>query len=163
MIWVTSYLSLGSNVGRRKKNLFQALEYLKKHPGIITKKVSSFYAASAIGPKQRSFYNCATLIKTSLKPMELLRSLKTIEKKMKRRKTIHWGPRIIDLDIVSYGTKKMRSRYLTLPHKEFHKRKFVLEPLKEINPKLKLPGFKKTVTQILHELTDDSQRVKLVL
>jgi 2-amino-4-hydroxy-6-hydroxymethyldihydropteridine diphosphokinase len=162
MKWTKVYLGLGSNVGAPRKNLEKAIDYLKKNIQIKVRKVSPFYQTSPLGPKQKAFLNGAILIETLLEPLELLADLKTIEHQMKRKPTIRWGPRIIDLDILSYGKLKMRSKKLTLPHPQLHKRRFVLEPLKKLNAQLKPAGFKKTISQLLRELTDPSQKVRLV-
>ena len=101
----TIYLSLGSNIGNRKRNLEKALTELEKND-IKKIKISSFYETEPVGPKQRNFYNVVGKFKTNLKPQELLKVLKQIEKKLGRIKTYHWGPRVIDIDILSYHTYK---------------------------------------------------------
>ena len=92
------YLSLGSNIGDRRKNIENALEEMDFY-NIKKIKISSFYETEPVGPKQRNFYNIAGKFKTSLEPLELLAVLKAIEKKLGRKKTFRWGPRIIDIDI----------------------------------------------------------------
>lgn len=161
--WKNVYLGLGSNEGNRRRNLLHALGFLKKNQNIAVKKVSSIYESSPVGLKQRNFLNNALFLKTTLSPFHFFDAIKNIEKKMGRKKTVRWGPRIIDLDIIAYGKKRICSEKLIIPHQEFHRRKFVLLPLSEIAPRLKVTGFKKTVSEILSELTDHQQRVKLFL
>ena len=160
---IIGYLSIGSNLGDRKKNLSLALGLIKKYGSINLPKLSSFYETSPLGPKQRKFLNAAVQIKTDLSAIQLLKKLQSIEKRMSRKKTIRWGPRIIDLDIIFYGKKKIRTKDLTIPHPRFHERRFVLEPLKDIAPRFKPPGFNKTIAQMARELklTDPTQKVRL--
>lgn len=162
MKWTTVYIGLGSNVGDRQKNLFHAIELLIKNNRIRIEKSSSMYETSPVGTKQRNFFNAVIKIRTGLSPHSLLTFLKKIEKKLKREKTFCKGPRTIDLDLIFYGRRKMCSRILTIPHPGFQKRKFVLQPLCEIAPRLKPIGSRKTVSQLLVELTDPKQKVKLI-
>jgi 2-amino-4-hydroxy-6-hydroxymethyldihydropteridine diphosphokinase len=127
----TIYLSLGSNIGNRKKNLEKALIELSKN-NIKEIKISSFYETEPVGPKQRNFYNIAGKFKTNLNPQELLKAVKQIEEKLGRTKTYHWGPRVIDIDILFYGKQIIKSKNLVIPHKEIINRAFVLVPMNEI-------------------------------
>ena len=103
----TIYLSLGSNIGNRKKNLEKAVAELNKN-NIKEIKISSLYETEPVGPKQRNFYNIAGKFKTNLNPQELLKVLKQTEQKLGRTKTYHWGPRVIDIDILQ-GKIKLES------------------------------------------------------
>ncbi len=144
---IVIYLSLGSNIGNRRKNLELAVKELgKKNIKLI--KLSSLYETEPIGPKQRKFYNVAGKFTTNFKSQELLEVIKNIEKNLGRKKTYHWGPRIIDIDILFYGTQIIKKENLTIPHKEIQNREFVLIPLKEISPKFIHPVYKKTITTL---------------
>lgn len=160
--WIESYVVLGSNVGNRKRNLLRAGRLLRKNREVRIKKSASIYETSSLRPGQRNYFNTALKIQTTLSPFQLLNVLKSIEKKMKRKKTVRWGPRNIDLDLIFYGKRKLTSRALTVPHPEFHKRKFVLAPLSEIGSSLMPVGFKKTVSELFLKLTDPQQKVRLV-
>lgn len=160
--WISAYLSLGSNLGKRKRNLSRAKQFLRENRKIRIQKSAALYETSPIGQRQRKFLNTALKIETDLSPFQLLSALKKIEEKMGRKKTKRWGPRIVDLDIIFYGQHKIRSRRLTIPHPEFQKRKFVLQPLSEIAPRFKPPGIPKTVSSLLLELTESKQKVKLI-
>ena len=127
------YLSLGSNIGNRKKNIEKALVQLEKN-SIKKIKLSSFYETEPVGPVQRNFYNIAGKFKTELTPFDLLKKIKEIESLLGRKKTYRWGPRVIDIDILFYGKKIIKTENLIIPHKEICKRLFVLIPLNEIAP-----------------------------
>ena len=140
----TIYLSLGSNIGNRKRNLRKALEELKKQD-IKEIKVSSLYETEPVGPEQRNFYNIAGKFKTSLQPRELLKVLKNIEEKLGREKTFRWGPRVIDIDILFYGKQVKKKKNLIIPHKEIINRAFVLVPMAEISANYIHPVYKKAI------------------
>ena len=130
---VVCYLGIGSNLGNRRKNIKKALDYLAKTKGIKIEKTSRIYETEPVGgPAQRKFLNAAIKIKTSLTPQLFLKIIKKIEKDLGRRKTVRFGPREIDLDILLYGNKIIKRRDLTIPHPRMFEREFVLKPLREI-------------------------------
>ena len=151
----TIYLSLGSNIGNRKRNLQKALAELEKKD-IKKLKVSSLYETSPVGPKQRNFYNIAGKFKTCLPPQELLKVLKSIEEKLGREKTFRWGPRVIDIDILFYGKQTIKTKNLIIPHKEIVNRAFVLIPMTEISAKYIHPVYKKTIKTLNNYLQSNS-------
>ena len=126
-------IALGSNIGNPKENLDLALALLKEATDV--KKVSSYYITKPVGyEEQPDFVNAVCIIETELPAMELLNMLHGIEKAMGRERTVKWGPRTLDLDIIQYGSLLSKSEELTLPHPRAHERKFVLEPWHEIEP-----------------------------
>jgi len=126
-------IALGSNIGNPKENLDLALALLKEATDV--KKVSSYYITKPVGyEEQPDFVNAVCIIETELPAMELLNMLHGIEKAMGRERTVKWGPRTLDLDIIQYGSLLSKSEELTLPHPRAHERKFVLEPWHEIQP-----------------------------
>ncbi len=128
-----AYLSLGSNIGDRLKNLQGAVDALTLLPRTMVRDVSSVYETEPVGLKeQRSFYNIAVKIETSLSPRCLLGGCLGIEASMGRIRNIKNGPRIIDIDLILYDNEKYNDEELTLPHKEMNNRAFVLVPLTEI-------------------------------
>ena len=145
------YLSLGSNIGNRKKNLEKALTELDKS-NIKEIKISSFYETEPVGPKQRNFYNIAGKFKTNLKPQELLKTVKQIEEKLGRIKTYHWGPRLIVIDILFYGKQIVKTKNLIIPHKEIINRSFVLVPMNEIAPNFVHPANRKKIKTLEKQL-----------
>jgi len=132
----TVYLGLGSNLGNRKENIKQALKSLRANK-IQIKKLSSIIETDPVGgPPQGKFLNGVAKATTSLSPKKLLSTVKSIEKILGRKKGPKYGPRTIDIDILLYGQKQIKSSKLTIPHPEMFKRDFVMRPLKQIAPRL---------------------------
>lgn len=126
-------IALGSNIGEPTENLDLAIALLREATEVI--KVSSYYVTKPVGYEdQPDFVNAVCIIESELPAIELLNMLHGIEKAMGRERTIKWGPRTIDLDIIQYGSLLSNSPELTLPHPRAHERKFVLEPWLEIEP-----------------------------
>jgi 2-amino-4-hydroxy-6-hydroxymethyldihydropteridine diphosphokinase len=126
-------IALGSNIGNPKENLDLAIVLLREATDV--EKVSSYYITKPVGYEdQPDFVNAVCIINSELPAMELLNMLHGIEKSMGRERTIKWGPRTIDLDIIQYGSLLSKAEELMLPHPRAHERKFVLEPWLEIEP-----------------------------
>jgi 2-amino-4-hydroxy-6-hydroxymethyldihydropteridine diphosphokinase len=150
---VIAYIGIGSNVGDKAANCLQAIEYLAEAGRIID--VSSLYYTKPVGFKaQEDFINAAVALETDLPPAELLAVCHAIEERLGRRRTVRWGPRIIDLDILLYGDLVMNRPDLDIPHPLMAARKFVLAPLVEIAPDAVHPVLTKTTSQLLGELQD---------
>lgn len=133
--WERVHLSLGANVGDRVANLRVALDALEGMEPIRVVKVSNAYETEPVGfSDQAAFVNLAVEIETALPPLGLLNAVKDIERKLGRTPGVRWGPREIDIDVILWGSRVMDTEPLVLPHKEFRKRAFVLEPLAEIAP-----------------------------
>lgn len=144
---------MGSNLGDREKHLQDAITHIQKSGLISIVSISRFYDTEPQGNRdQPDFLNCVIKVLTALEPEELLVTLKEIEKKMGRTEAPHWGPRIIDLDILFYETLVVRNNGLRIPHPEVHKRWFVLKPMSDIEPDFEHPVLKKTIRQLLEEL-----------
>jgi 2-amino-4-hydroxy-6-hydroxymethyldihydropteridine diphosphokinase len=119
---------------------------------------SSWYLTEPVGLEDPEwFINGVVLLETSLAPETLMQRLLDIETALGRERTVKWGPRIIDLDLLSYDQIIMVSPLLTLPHPFLEKRRFVLEPLAEIGPNYIHPVLKKTMVQLKNELTAQGQ------
>ena len=135
------YIALGSNIGDREASLREAIKFLKNHSSIKISKISSLYESEPVGPvKQGNFYNMVVEIETELTPENLLSVCQLIEQRLKRKKTVKWGPRTIDLDILLYDSLEVNLEELIIPHPEMKNRAFVLVPLLEIAPEAKLPS-----------------------
>lgn len=132
---------LGSNIGDKPANIRKALTLLEARGVATITAVSSVYRTPPWGYlEQESFANACALGRTALDPVALLAAVKAIEADMGREKTIRWGPRLIDVDLLFYGDAPLTTPELTLPHKELFNRGFVLVPLAEIAPDLQLSG-----------------------
>jgi 2-amino-4-hydroxy-6-hydroxymethyldihydropteridine diphosphokinase len=131
----TVYIALGSNIGDKSKNLCRAIEEINTLIGEVTE-VSSFFENEPQGFKSDNiFVNACIICKTNLNPQATLKELKNIEKKMGRKKNNGvYKDRIIDLDIIFFDKLIYNSDKLTIPHKEYKNRSFVLIPLKELSP-----------------------------
>src|ERR1700722_10399205 len=126
------YLSLGSNLGDRAKNLRDAIAALRK-VGIDVKRISSMYETEPVDYLDQSwFVNMAMEAETELPPAALLRALHAIETQMGSKKLIAKGPRLIDMDVLLYSNEVIDTPELQIPHPRMHLRRFVLEPLAEI-------------------------------
>lgn len=128
------YLSLGSNIGDRFYYLKSAISLLKNAHLVNLKKVSSFYETDPQGyTAQDDFINCVVEIETALSPEKLLSLCQEIEGKLKRKRLFRWGPRTIDVDILTYGDIIIDSGDLKIPHERMYERAFVLVPLSELD------------------------------
>lgn len=133
-------LSLGSSMGDKKGYLDFAINRLNSTRGIKVRKVSSYIQTPPYGGvAQNSFLNCAAEIQTYLSPRALLEEIHTIESEGKRVRTVRWGDRTLDIDIIFYGDKIICEDGLTIPHTDYKNRPFVLQPLKEIAPDFVCP------------------------
>jgi len=150
----TVYLSLGSNLGERAKNLRAAIAALAD-AGVRVGKVSSFYETEPVDLREQPwFLNCAVEGKTELPASALLKKLREIETRMGSKKLVAKGPRLIDVDILLYGGETIDMPQLQVPHPRMHSRRFVLVPLQEIAPQAVHPSLKRTVKQLLEETPD---------
>jgi len=130
------FLSLGSNIGDKKLNITNALFELSEYVNI--KKVSSLYESDPLlFENQDKFYNLVIEIEYEETALDLLNIIKNIENKLGRQSTFRYGPRIIDIDILFFNNQVIQEENLTIPHYDWHNRKFVVEPLSElINQKI---------------------------
>lgn len=150
------YLGLGSNEGDREQNLQKAIKKLRQSKEINVTKLSSIFESEPIGYINQSwFLNAVIEVESNFKPYDLLQFIKDIEEELGRRKTFRWGPRIIDIDIISYGNYVLKSSRLTIPHPQMHFRKFVLIPLFEIAPYYIHPVSKLSVWQMIQQSPDN--------
>lgn len=135
------YLGLGSNLGDREYALASACRLLDKHPAIVVQDVSSLYETAPVGvAAQGPFLNAVIRAQTDLRAESLLAVTQATESRMGREPGVKWGPRIIDIDILLYGSLVMQRPFLEVPHRSMGERLFVLVPLSELAPELVVPG-----------------------
>jgi 2-amino-4-hydroxy-6-hydroxymethyldihydropteridine diphosphokinase len=148
-----AYVGLGANIGSRRATLERALELLGAGDGIEVVAVSSFRETDPVGfLDQPPFLNAAAMLETELPPRELLGRLLAVERALGRtREGPRFGPRTVDLDLLVYGDARLSEPGLELPHPRLHERRFALEPLAELDPRLVVPG-RGPVSALLAEL-----------
>jgi 2-amino-4-hydroxy-6-hydroxymethyldihydropteridine diphosphokinase len=161
MLVQTIYLSLGSNVGDRQANLQAAISALPG-AGVRVTRVSSIYETEPVDYLEQDwFLNCVVEGKTELAALELLQELRGMEARMGSKKLIAKGPRLIDIDILLYGSETIDAPELQVPHPRMTQRRFVLVPLAEIAPGLRHPLWNCSVKELL-ETTEDHSQVRRV-
>jgi len=147
-------LLLGSNVGNRFTHLETALEMIRMEIGKITLRSSVYETEPWGNTKQDFFLNQVVVFESSLNAEKIMELIISMEKKMGRERAEKWGPRIIDIDILFFNEDIISTEQLTVPHPSLHHRKFTLIPLNEIMPGFTHPVFKKNISDLLNDLTD---------
>lgn len=141
MTRVVAYIGLGSNLENPQMQVEAAFTELDRLPDSELLERSSLYASAPMGPAdQPDYINAAAALKTGLSPLALLDGLQAIEQRHRRKRTVHWGPRTLDLDILLYGEQQIDNHRLQVPHPGMALRNFVLYPLAEIAGNLDVPG-----------------------
>ncbi len=153
----TVYIALGSNKGNKLQNLQAAVDAVFEKIGAVNK-ISKVYRTPALGFEGDDFYNACIKVETEFKPKKLLKELQEIESKLGREsKSIEgYESREIDLDILFYDNEIIVEKVLVIPHPELHKRKFVLQPLCDVDKDFDHPKLKKTIENLLVECEDNS-------
>lgn len=148
--WHTSYIALGSNMGDKYRHLTGAVESIDKNQCCRVEKISDFIVTKPVGEvEQEDFLNGCIEVKTLYTPYELLDFLHEIEREHHRERTIRWGPRTLDLDIILYDDIIINDVDLIIPHPEAANREFVLEPLCAIAPYAYHPVKNKRINELL--------------
>ena len=156
---VEIYLSLGSNIKPKELYLNKAIIELKSIINI--KKVSSLYSSTPIGYKTKNnFLNLAIKAEVNIKPKILLKFIKDIESQLGRVKSEIYTDRTIDIDIIFFGAEIVNSKDLIIPHPSAHQRRFVLEPIMEIDKDLIFPGSNNKIIDLLDKLKN--QKIKKI-
>ncbi|MCL6480783.1 MAG: 2-amino-4-hydroxy-6-hydroxymethyldihydropteridine diphosphokinase [Firmicutes bacterium] len=153
----TVYLSLGSNLGDRRTHLLRAQQALQA-AGVRILRQASLYATEPVGPTaQHWFLNTVVEAETELMPRQLLRAIQAIERRQGRRRLVRSGPRVVDIDILLYGTSVVRTAELQIPHPRLAERRFVLAPLRELAPTLRHPTLGRTIAELFAAVHDNAQ------
>jgi len=148
-----AYLCLGSNLNNPETQVQQALQKLREDPNIRILKSSTLIQTKPLGNlNQPDFYNQVIEVETSYSSDELLQKALNLENQMGRVRSEHWGPRIIDIDILLYEDEVKHTQDLILPHPEMTKRKFMLELLCSIAPDLIHPVLHKSIANLLKDI-----------
>lgn len=156
--WHRVYLSVGSNMGDKEQHIQNASKALKNHPLIKNMRESALLITKPYGGvEQEDFLNGAIEMETLLSPEELLGVLHGIEADEQRERTLRWGPRTLDLDIIFYDKLIYESKDLMIPHVDMENRYFVLRPLSELAPNYRHPILQKTVTQLLNNVVQSER------
>jgi len=152
------FIGLGSNLGERQEWLRMAVTSMNESGGVELMRESSIYETEPHGfNPQPDFLNQVVEIVTTLTPEELLEQMLRTERFLGRIRTIRWGPRTIDLDLLAFNDRQLDTRRLRLPHPEIARRRFVLEPWAEIAPDFMVPRLNLTVAELLRCCPDDSR------
>lgn len=156
--WHTAYISLGSNIGDRVQYLNDAIKDIAQNPLCRVMAISEYINTKPVGNvPQDDYLNACICVETLYSPYELLQMLHNIENKAGRKRTIKWGPRTLDLDIILFDDLIISDGTLTIPHAEMQNRFFVLIPLKQIAPYVVHPVYKCTVSELLTRLESVSE------
>lgn len=154
-----AYIALGTNIGERVENLNMALKKLESTNDIEVVKQSSIYETAPVGfLDQADFLNMVIQVQTPLSAIKLLDHCQEIEQNLGRERTIRFGPRTIDLDILLYNQENSDTERLSIPHPRMHERAFVLIPLHEIAPDVMIPVINKDITTSLKELSEEEKQ-----
>jgi 2-amino-4-hydroxy-6-hydroxymethyldihydropteridine diphosphokinase len=140
-----SYLALGANLGDRLANLRQAVSLLEER-GVRFLRSSRVYETEPVGPPQPDYLNAVIEVETDLSPRGILIACLAVEQAMGRVRGERWGPRVIDVDILTFGDREVDEPDLQIPHPRMHERAFVMVPLLELDADPMLPGGRKAAT-----------------
>ncbi len=156
-----AFIGIGSNVGDRRQSCLQAVHAFTAWEHGSLAKVSSLYESEPWGYESQAwFLNCVIKIITSEDAFGLLRFMQGVEQQLGKQKAFHWGPRTIDLDLLFFNQAIIDAPKLKVPHPHLHERRFVLEPLAEIEPGWIHPVFKQSVCNLLKNMKNAKQVFK---
>jgi len=162
MLMHWAILSIGSNLGNPLGNCCKAIDAFKLDKEMVLERRSPFYWTEPVDYiDQQWFLNAALRVRTNLSPLNLLAKLQQIQRSLGRKEGgVRFGPRVIDLDIIFYEDLVMETDELVIPHPRMHKRRFVLQPICDIDPEVRHPVLDTKVFQLLNQLDKDDQKIK---
>jgi 2-amino-4-hydroxy-6-hydroxymethyldihydropteridine diphosphokinase len=157
---VIAFIGLGANLGDPLASIEEALRRIDALPDTRLLRRAPLYGSKPWGPPdQPDFVNTVAEVETDLGASTLLSELLTVERQMGRTRTVRWGPRLIDLDLLLYGSAQHKDDRLELPHPGLVSRRFVLAPLADLDPDRMIAGVNLSVGRLLERLDDDPQSV----
>ena len=158
------FISVGSNLGDKVDHCRFGIDRVAEHPQVDLLGISPFYRTAPVDyTAQDWFVNAAFCLTTTLGAHDLLTFTNTVQVEAGQGiKVIRFGPRILDLDIIFYGDRVVQTDALELPHPRMHKRRFVLQPICDIDPQFTHPVLDCSVQELLNSLHDDQQEVVLI-
>lgn len=151
---ILAAISLGSNQGDSLGILAGAVQCLDQTPNIQVVRCSPWYPTQAVGPPQPDFWNGCALLAVTLSPEDLLATLQDVEQHFGRQRSLFWGPRTLDLDLLLYGDLQLQTPQLELPHPRLYERAFVLIPLADIFPDGWHPRLCQSIAQLSDQVDD---------
>ncbi len=156
------FISVGSNLGDSLDNCRKGIERLCLDDKVKLITRSGFYKTEPVDfTDQNWFVNAALLVETTLSPLALLDRTQAVQKQLGRKGTaVRFGPRVLDLDIIFYDDLVMDSERLTIPHPRMHKRRFVLQPICDIDPDVIHPVLERNVQDLLNQVVTDGQEIQ---
>ena len=156
------YLSVGSNLGDALQNCCKGIEALCADGSVKLLSRSPFYRTEPVDfRRQNWFINAALLVQTALAPLALLEKTQAVQHLLGRKPgDIRFGPRVLDLDIIFYDDLVMDSPRLVIPHPRMHKRRFVLQPICDIDPDVMHPVLEQNVQDLLNQIVTDEQDIQ---
>jgi 2-amino-4-hydroxy-6-hydroxymethyldihydropteridine diphosphokinase len=155
----TVYLSLGSNLGDRRRNLEEAIRLLRER-GLEVARASRVYETEPQDVREQPwFLNMVVEAETRMFPLQLLHEIQRVERRLGRRRVVAKGPRTIDIDILLFGGSVVSTEELVIPHPRMAARRFVLEPLAELAPALRHPATRESVAEMLEHVRGQAVRV----
>ena len=159
--WRPAYIGIGSNLDEPAAQVGKAFAAVQALPDSGFARCSPLYRSAPMGPSsQPDFVNAAAAVLTRLEPHELMRELQAIEKAQgRRRDAAHWGPRVLDLDLLVLGSLVIDEPDLRIPHPGIAERNFVLFPLADLAPNMHVPG-RGSVQRLLAEIGTDGARIE---
>ena len=157
----TAYIGIGSNLGDPEENCLKSIDRIRSIRDCSIKGISPFYATEPVGVRGHDWYvNGVVSVITGLSARSLLEELLTVEEDFGRVRKGHWEPRVIDLDIIFFGSDIIDEEGLIVPHPLMHERRFVIAPMADLAPEMIHPLLGKKMSELLREIPGNVQIVK---